>query len=623
MLEALEIDQNPVQLTPITSEQMEALLLLQQDILGKVAIGKNHQDILASLCVAAETMLEKSVASIMLFDDKRESLQVCSAPSIPEAAINALTGLVPGEQAGSCGTAVFNNKPQFICDTRVDERWANVAFQDFASTYGILACWSMPIRNGEDLPIGSFALSSMEKRRPHLFHQKLLETCASIASIILKREAEEKELQRLAHFDSLTGLPNRVLFNLRLGHALEKSKRVGGKLAVIFIDVDNFKDINDMMGHKAGDSALIEVAKRISNCLRDEDTLSRMGGDEFTLIIESIEEPLDAGHIADKILNSFKTEPVLLNDYERLITVSIGISLSPADGVTSGVLLQNADIAMFEAKKRGRNGYVYYEQALTNAVSERLELEKDLRIAVQEDQFILNYQPQLSCKDGHLVGAEVLVRWVHPSKGLIPPDQFIAIAEDIGLIGDLDALVTRKACIQCLTWWKEGLPSFKLSANLSVNELIEGYSKGLSAMIDELGFPYEQLELEVTESLVMSNSSLAIAELKNIQNLGISIAMDDFGTGHSSLSQLKSLPISKLKIDRSFVSDIPEDKNDAAIVKTILAMARTLELRVVAEGVETKEQLDFLTKEGCDDIQGYYLSKPLDEESFARYIASI
>lgn len=618
-MEAFSNDTTSVLKVPVTQEQMQSLLDIQQQILGQLAVGVSHQLVLDELCVAAEAMFPNAVASIMLFNDDHESLYVRSAPNVPPEAISALSGLTPGKKGGSCGTAVYKNEPQFVCDTLKDERWSDLSFQDFATQFGIFACWSMPIRNEQTLPVGSFALSSLEKRQPHEFHQKLLETCANIASIIVKREEEQSELQRLAHFDSLTGLPNRVLFNLRLEHAIEKTKRTREQLAILFIDLDNFKDINDTLGHNAGDAALKMVTKRILRVLREQDTLSRMGGDEFTLMIEDISDPLDVGYIAEKILESLQA-PLTLDNTERLLSASIGIAIHPSDGEEQEVLLRNADMAMFEAKKRGRGQYYYYEQDLTKMVSHRLSIEKDLRKALRENQFILHYQPQFSCENEAIIGAEVLVRWNHPERGIIPPLDFIAIAEESELICELDWLVMRGACEQYMLWREEGLAEFALSINLSAKGINKGYAKRLLSFLTSISFPVEQLEIEVTESVAVSDLQ-GIEELNELRLNGLSISMDDFGTGHSSLAQLKNMPISKLKIDRSFVSDIPRDKNDEAIVQTILAMSKILQLKVVAEGVETQEQLDFLKANDCDFVQGFFLSKPIDAENFKALIS--
>lgn len=607
---------------PVSSEQMESLLHLQQEIMAKIAVGSEHQKILDDLCRAAEAMLPNSVASIMLFDEKREGLFVRAAPNVPAEAVDALNGLIPSQEAGSCGTAVFKNSPQFVCDTQNDNRWAAVAFQEFVEKFKIYACWSMPIRDSGSFSLGSFALSSMERRQPHAFHQKLLETCAGIVAIVLKREKEEQELWKMAHYDDLTGLPNRVLFNFRLEHAIEKSKRAGRKIAVLFMDLDDFKNINDTLGHKAGDLALKEVASRVCSCIREEDTFSRMGGDEFILMIEEVDDQIDASHVAAKILQALEL-PLVLGGQERRLSASIGISLYPEDGLGADSLLQNADTAMFEAKKRGRNGFFYYESALTEVVEERVGLENELRQAIQLDQLVVHYQPQFDAQTLELVGVEALVRWLHPAKGLIPPNKFIPVAEDLGVIEELGQVIMEKACAQCVRWWGEGFQEFTLSLNISVKQLQEGCAEKVELLANELNFPVDQLEMEVTESLIMARGDGAISELEKMKASGISIAMDDFGTGHSSLAQIKKLPISKLKIDRSFVRDTPEDESDVVIVKTIIAMAKTLGLKVVAEGVETEEQKALLINEGCDDLQGYLLGRPVDAAVFEKQLESI
>ena len=616
-------DKNTIkcQKVPITSDQLEFLLQMQLEIMEKIAVSQGHQQILDDLCQTAEAMLPNAVASIMLFAPSGDCLQVRAAPNISKDGIMALNGLVPGERAGSCGTAVYNNKPQFVYDTMSDPRWSASAFQQFAQKFGINACWSMPIRSKNNKAIGSFALSSMEKRQPHAFHKKLLEICAHIAGIVLQREATEQELWNLAHHDPLTELANRNLFNIRLDHAIEKAKRTQGIIAILYIDLDNFKDINDTLGHEAGDKALKEVSFRIAANIREEDTLSRVGGDEFTLMIESHRDTLKLNCITEKVQKSL-AQPIVLGQNQFYITASIGISLYPDDGLTAGNLLQNADIAMYEAKRQGRGRCVYYENELTESLIKRLELKSEIKHGIEEREFVLHYQPQFSCKSNKLVGAEVLVRWQHPTKGLIPPLEFIPIAEDAGLIVELGCMVAYTASHQCVSWWAEGLPEFTLSINLSANEIEPYCSNKITEILEETKIPIERLEMEVTESLIMSRKEIAFNELTKMKDQGLSIAMDDFGTGHSSLSQLKNLPLTKLKIDKSFVSDLPKNQNDAAIVRTIIAMAKTLGLRVVAEGVETQAQKDFLIREGCDGMQGFFLGKPVDADVFRTKLES-
>jgi len=549
----------------------------------------------------------------MLFNEENTALTVKAAPNVPQEVIDRLNGLVPSEFAGSCGTAVFKNNPQYVCDTYTDNRWKN--YTQYAKDFTIRACWSMPIRNAEGEAFGSFALTSFETRTPTDFNKHLIATGAILASIVLKRHAEREHLEYAAHHDNLTGLPNRCLLSLRLEHAIDQAKRNGKQLALLFMDLDNFKVINDTQGHDIGDQVLKAVSDSLNTCSRSSDTLARIGGDEFVLLVEELDHNNDIQIIAEKFLKALAS-PILVQGNEYTITASMGISIFPDDGETPEALLQNADTAMYAAKSSGRNKFTCYKPQLTNLIQERVELESELREAIKNNDLIVYYQPIYSTQQGKLKTVEALVRWQHPVKGLILPDAFISLAEETGLIKDLGYLVTKMSCQQCVAWWKSGLPKFKLAVNISVNELNNEYMETLITLLDEIEFPISQLELEVTETLIMLPDGVAVTELKKMRDSGISISLDDFGTGQSSLAHLKNIPIGKLKIDRSFIMNIPKDQDDMVIAKTIIVMGHSLGLTVVAEGVETREQKKFLEKEHCDLLQGYYLSHPLPIKEF-------
>lgn len=596
-----------------TLEQAEQLLKFQSDIMEAIALGQDPQLALDELCKSAEALVPGSVASIMIFHQADNSMEVRAAPNVPEDVVLAMNHLKPGPHAGSCGTAVFNNSPQFTSNTLTDSRWSDL--RHLVEDFNLRACWSMPIRLSNNQPIGSFALSSFAERPPNDFQIRLLETGAHIAGIVLRREQAEEQLWHVAHHDSLTGLPNRMLLNLRAEHAIEQARRKNSRLALLFLDLDHFKTVNDSLGHHAGDELLIQATARILACIREGDTLSRLGGDEFVVMLENLNESLSARHVADKILASF-SQPFRLQKHEYLITTSIGISIYPEDGDNIATLVQNADTAMYQAKASGRNSYHYYEPRLTEHVQARVAMESDLRAALEQDQFSIHYQPQYDIHGKKIMVVEALLRWQHPTKGNIPPDDFIPVAEETGLINEIGCRVVKMASTQCLKWWAEGLPSFVLSINLSPRQLLPGCAGRISKLMNEVGFPVDLLELEVTESMILERGTEAIRELYNIKQMGISIVMDDFGTGHSSLAQLKTLPITKLKIDKSFIMAIPDDVNDVVITRTIIAMGHHLGLEIVAEGVETAAQMKFLKKEQCDYIQGYLLARPLAPEQF-------
>ena len=422
---------------------------------------------------------------------------------------------------------------------------------------------------------------------------------------------QTKKLQYQAHYDTLTNLPNRTLFKDRLTQTIISAKRNNEKFALLFIDLDQFKKINDSLGHHIGDKVLVEAATRIKSTLREEDTLARLGGDEFTIILKDIRGAQSASVVAQKIIAVMK-EPIVISSHSLYVTSSIGISIYPDDAQSDDDLIKFSDVAMYKAKDEGRNNYQFYSSDMTSLAFERVVMESSLRVAMKENQLVVYFQPQYNIKTNTITGMEALVRWLHPTLGLIPPIKFIPLAEESDLIIDIDRIVMKKAMTQFSSWYKMGYNPGVLSLNLAMKQLnTDDFHETLINTMQNIKFKPEWLELEVTEGQIMSNPELSIEKLHKIHDMGIEVAIDDFGTGYSSLSYLKKLPLDKLKIDRSFVKDIPEDEDDMAIAKAIIALGKSLNLKLIAEGVETEEQRDFLMNEGCDLIQGYFYSKPL------------
>jgi diguanylate cyclase (GGDEF)-like protein len=445
------------------------------------------------------------------------------------------------------------------------------------------------------------------------------------SNITLKKQhhkllSQQTSLNFQASHDQLTGLANRYRFDDRLQQSIEKSKRNNTKIALLFIDLDYFKEINDSYGHKTGDEILKLVAQRLNKTIRQEDTLARLGGDEFTVIIEDFIHAQDVSLLANKIL-TILAEPIKLKDNTFYVGCSIGISFYPDNGDVSEDLLKNADAAMFKAKEQGRNNYQFYNTEMTELALERIVMEANIRAALINQEFIVYYQPQTNGKTNQLIGMEALVRWQSPSMGLVSPAKFIPLAESTGLIVELDRFVMKSAMTQIAQWYKAGHNPGRLAMNLAVKQLQQkDFIDFFSNLIKETGCNTLWLELEVTEGQIMANPEEAIKVLNQISKLGINLAIDDFGTGYSSLSYLKKLPINKLKIDQSFVRDLPDDDEDTAITKAVIALAKNLNLGIIAEGVETKEQKDFLLKNGCHHIQGYLYSKPLNVNEMEIYL---
>jgi len=423
---------------------------------------------------------------------------------------------------------------------------------------------------------------------------------------------QAKLIEHQAYHDTLTNLPNRTLFQDRLQQAIKNSQRHNEKFALLFIDLDQFKKINDSLGHHIGDEVLIEAAKRFSSLLRGEDTLSRLGGDEFTVILKNIKDEKSAATAAQKLINSMK-EPVEIAHHTLHISASIGISIYPNDTTSQEDLVKFADTAMYKAKDEGRNNFQFYSAEMTKNAFEKVIMENSLRVAIQEKQLDVFFQPQYDGRIDKIIGMEALVRWFHPHMGMISPAEFIPIAEENGLIIAIDEVVMRKAMQQISQWYQQGLNPGKLALNLSMKQLADNnFMTYLQQTMQEFSFNPQWLELEITEGQMMKNPEQSIKKLKRLSKMGIEIAIDDFGTGYSSLSYLKKLPLHKLKIDQSFIRDIPQDNDDVAITKAIIAIAQSLNLKLIAEGVETKEQKEFVLKHQCYAIQGYLYSKPIN-----------
>jgi len=436
-------------------------------------------------------------------------------------------------------------------------------------------------------------------------------TIWAICRDVSERLRSQEQLFHMAHHDGLTGLPNRKLFLDRLNQAMAMSRRLGLRTAVFFLDLDRFKLVNDSLGHGFGDRILQEVGRRLSRCVREIDTVARFGGDEFTIVLANLESPEVAEQIARKVLKEM-ARPISLDGHELFVTSSIGLSLYPGDGDSPEALLKKADIAMYAAKSQGKNCFRHYLPEMDLESEKRLVLETGLRKALENDEFRLEYQPKVDMRTGEITALEALIRWDHPQLGLLAPGDFIALAEETGLIGPVGEWVMRQACLQNRRWQQAGLSPVRVAVNVSGHQLQNKHLlRTVQEILEETGLESRYLELEVTETVIMQNPDFVVSVLNEFRDLGIHISIDDFGTGYSSLAHLKRFSVNTLKIDRSFVRDVESNPTDAAIATAIISMGNSLDLKVIAEGVETEGQFSFLREKLCDEVQGYLISRPL------------
>jgi diguanylate cyclase (GGDEF)-like protein/PAS domain S-box-containing protein len=428
------------------------------------------------------------------------------------------------------------------------------------------------------------------------------------------------EMAHSAQHDFLTGLPNRTLVNDRVNQAIGLASRHDKKVAVLFLDLDGFKHINDSLGHPIGDKLLQSITKRLVNCVRASDTVSRQGGDEFVVVLPEIDQAEDAAITARRMLKTVADAHSIV-PHDLHVTASIGVSVYPDDGLDAETLIKNADTAMYQAKENGRQSYQFFKPAMNVRAVERQSIEESLRRALERQEFALHYQPKINLKTGEIAGAEALIRWTHPLRGLVPPGHFIPVAEDCGLIVPIGNWVLREACAQAQAWMRAGLPLTTMAVNISAMEFRnENFLAGIFAILDETGLDPSALELELTESVLMKRAESTQSILKTLRGRGVQLAVDDFGTGYSSLSYLRKFPIDALKIDQSFVRQITTAPDDTSIVTAVISMGRSLKLRVIAEGVESQEELAFLQAHECEEAQGYYFSRPVVAQQFAELL---
>jgi diguanylate cyclase (GGDEF)-like protein/PAS domain S-box-containing protein len=522
---------------------------------------------------------------------------------------------VPIRPGNRVDVVLSTREPLVIEDLATDSRFPNSPLL------------KLGVRSGVQVPIfgatGNFGILSAHALEARHFSEEdviFLQSIANILAVAIERKSAERRLAYLAQFDTLTGLPNRHLFHDRLLQTIAHARRSGSPMAVLFIDLDRFKLVNDTQGHSAGDKLLKEAAARLTECMRSVDTVGRFGGDEFGAIVSDLARPGDAGVVAQKILDAI-AQPYKLDARDTYVSASIGITLFPADGDSPEALVMNADTAMYRAKEQGRNTYQYFTREMNQRALARVQMEAEMRRAIERGQFLLHYQPRVDLRSRRICGFEALLRWQHPERGLVLPGEFVPILEEAGLIVPVGEWVLREACRQTQAWQRDGLAALPVTANLSARQFQEkDFEAMVRRVLRETRVDPSLIQFELTESLLMSEPESAARTLRGLKESGLKISVDDFGTGYSSLAYLKRFPIDALKIDRSFVRDITTDPEDAAITLAIIGLAHNLKLKVVAEGVETREQLDLLAANGCDEMQGNLFSVPTTPEECAKML---
>ncbi len=462
-------------------------------------------------------------------------------------------------------------------------------------------------KDGSVLPI-ELTISNFKVRDKYFF--------TIIMRDITERKRYEEMIKYQAFYDTLTDLPNRILLKERISHEISRANHTKQKLGVMYLDLDRFKLVNDTLGHDIGDKLLKTTAERLKKCISANDTVSRIGGDEFIILLPEIIHEENIGKIAHKILETIR-EPLIIDEHELYLTISIGVTIYPNDGQDDETLLTNADVAMYRAKEKGKNNFQLYTPSLNAKALERLEMENSLRRALEYNEFVIHYQPKVNTKTENIIGMEALIRWQHPKWGLVPPDKFIPLAEETGLIVPIGTWVLHNACAQNKALQNAGMPPLTVAVNLSARQFeLQDLAKIVSEALEETGLEPKYLELEITESIAMQNIEHTLKMINKLKEMGVKFSIDDFGTGYSSLSQLNSFAVNKLKIDRSFVSKIDGEKNNSIIASTVLALGKSLELGIVAEGVENIEQVNFFKENMCDEMQGFFFGKPMSKEVF-------
>jgi diguanylate cyclase (GGDEF)-like protein len=588
-----------------------SVLADQNRVLNLIASGAELKAILTTLAEFIEVQSEGGLCSLVAQNAGGKGVCVGLSPSMPPGFDRTVAEASDARNTGARATDLNRDDYPPSGPPRLHERRTRLQLVS-----------ERPIVGSTDQLLGMLSLykrPDAELRQPN---SQLIGICANLAGIAIESCQAAERIRHLAHHDDLTGLPNRLLFNYQLPKALARAQRDGTSVGVLFLDLDRFKIINDTLGHDAGDMVLRQIAGHLRSCVRETDTLARVGGDEFTVLVEQLADTQYLGAIAEKLLTAMAS-PLAIGGNVYQLSGSIGIAVYPEDGADGASLLKNADIAMYGAKASGRNNYQFYSSDINAHSLERLALENELRQAVARREFEVHYQPKVDISTGRIAGAEALVRWRHPQRGMLLPGEFIFVAEEVGLISSIGSFVLDTVCADIARWRDAGLPPMRVAINLSAQQFADSrLIDNLNQVLQQTGCDPELLEFEITESVVMTSPGKALQLLEQIKDYGITLAIDDFGTGHSSLAYLKRFPVDSVKIDCTFVRDIAKDPNDVAIIKAIIALGHSLDLKVVAEGVESITQLEILRRYQCDEFQGFLFSEAVPSAKFASLLTA-
>ncbi|QIE29942.1 EAL domain protein (plasmid) [Caballeronia sp. SBC1] len=591
----------------------------QNRVLEMIATSTPLEEVLSYMTRLLESQIAGSVCVALLCDEDGQHLKLGAAPSFPEQYHKQIHGSVIGPDAEPSGRAIHWRQPVYISDVKQDRCLLQQMEGYGMHDYG--ACWALPILSHDGSALGALTLFVRDPHEPAAVEAQAIAMATRICGIAIERSQAEERIRHMANHDALTGLPNRTLLSDRLNQVLLHAQRYQRGVTVVFIDLDNFKLINDSLGHRAGDDLLKTVAARMVQCVRRTDTVVRLGGDEFVIVL--FDQALHDGDITaviEKIRDTI-LEPIELNGQTFQVTCSMGLASYPNDGTDAETLLMNADAAMYRAKERGRNNYQLYTAEMNIKVHDRLRLQEQLRHALANGEFRLVYQPQVDLRTEKIFGVEALLRWDHPTDGPVFPATFISLAEETGLIVPIGDWVLHTACCQNKAWQDAGMPPMSMSVNVSARQFQQKeWVARVAHALSTSGLDAQYLELELTESLIMQDLDGAIATMTELQAMGVRLSIDDFGTGYSSLSALKHFPIVRLKIDQSFVRELPDGEDNRAIARAVISLGRQLNLKVIAEGVETERQLDFLRDNDCHEIQGYHYSKPVSPSELERLV---